>query len=149
MPRRGKRLGFEELSPNQTAYQLFRNLHAGDKVAITSRFITDPSIKPYIDAFAERGIQARVIDNQSPVEDFCFLMNAKKELVGMAESSFVLWAGYLGNPDKVRLYSINSAARRSSLFSERVFKYYNWTNPTLQAKVFFELYNAEDDTKSV
>jgi hypothetical protein len=142
MPKRGKKLGFEELSPNQTAYELFRNLHTGDKVAITSRFSTDPSLQPYVDALVERGIQVRVIANQSPVEDFCFMMHAKKELVGNAESSFVLWAGYLGNSAKVRLYSINSPARRTSIFADRVFKYYNWTNPKLQAKVFFELYDA-------
>jgi hypothetical protein len=142
MPRKGIKFGFEELGPNQTANDLFRNLQAGDKVAITSRFSEHPSLQPYVDAFQSRGVQVRVIANQTAVEDFCFLMHAKKELVGNAVSTFSIWAGFLGNASKVRLYSIDSEWTRAGLFADRVFKYYNWTHPKLRDKVFFELFHA-------
>ncbi len=146
MPRRFKELGFQELGPNETANELFRNLQAGDKLAMTSRFISHPSVQPYVDAFTARGIQVRLIQGQSGVEDFCFLLSAKKELVGIAESSFTSWAGYLGDAERVRLYSIDSPARRGnfSRFQHRVYSHFNWTNPKLTAKVFFELYQKDD-----
>ncbi len=133
--------GYDELDPNRTAQELFGHLGVGDKLAITSRFATDPSVQPYVDALTQRGIRVRVITDQSGVEDFCFMLHAKKELVGMAESKFALWAGYLGNATKVRLYSIDSPGRRKSpFFSHRVFIHYNWTHPSLKEKVYFELY---------
>jgi hypothetical protein len=146
MPEYFKEFGFEELSPNKTANELFRNLKAGDKIAITSRFISDPKVNAYVDALTSRGIQVRVIEGQTGVEDFCFLLSARKELVGFAESSYAAWAGYLGNANKVRLYSVDSPARRAdgSLFHHRVFYHFNWTNPKLQRRVFFELYGSED-----
>ncbi len=134
-------MGFDELDPNRTAHELFGHLQPGDKVAITTRYGSDPSIQPYVDALTNRSLHVRVIQDQTGVQDFCFLLRAKKELVGVAESTYTLWAGYLGNASKVRLYSIDSASRRkSSFFSHRVHVHYNWTNPTLQQKVYFELY---------
>jgi hypothetical protein len=145
MPRRGKKLGFEELSPNKTAFELFGNLQAGDKVAITSRYDTHPSVQPYVDALTRRGIKVRVITGQSGVEDLCFLMHAQKELVGIAESTYATWAAHLGNAQKVRLYSIDSPSRRINPgFSQRLFFHFNWTNPKLRRKVTFELYLAEE-----
>ncbi len=143
MPYNFKRYGFEELSPNKTADELFRDLKVGDRIAITSRFASDPVVQSYVDRLSLRGIQARVVEGQSGVEDFCFLMSAKKELVGCAESTFVAWAGYLGNADKVRLYSIDSPARRRR-HGNNVFTHFNWTNPQLKRKVVFELYSVED-----
>jgi hypothetical protein len=88
-----------------------------------------------------RGRRVRVI-KQTGVEDFCFLMHAEKELVGVAASTYALWAGYLCNASKVRLYSVDSPTRRTSrLFAHRLFVHYNWTNPRLKMKVFFELYS--------
>lgn len=137
--------GFEELSPNQTAHGLFRNLHPGDKVAITSRYNDHPSVQPYVDALIDRGIRVRVITGQTGVEDFCFLMHAQKELVGIAESTYATWAAHLGNAKRARFYSMDSQSRRRSpVFSERVFFHYNWTNPILKKKEYFELYQAEE-----
>lgn len=140
--RRAKKLGFQELDPNRTANELFRHLTPGAAIAITSRYSSDPSIQPYMDALTNRGFQVRVIQGQTGVQDFCFLLHAQTELIGVAESTFTLWAGYLGSASKVRLYSIDSATRRMSyFFSHRVYVHYNWTNPELQLKVHFELYS--------
>jgi hypothetical protein len=96
MPNRGKLLGFEELSPNKTAYELFAHLRPGDKIAITTRF-GGKHVEPYVSALNERGLNVRVVDGQSGTEDFCFLMSAQKELVGTSLSTFSRWAAYLGH----------------------------------------------------
>jgi hypothetical protein len=144
MPHHFKDLGFEELNPNRTANELFRNLKSGDKVAITSRFFSDPTVQTYVDALTSRGIQVRVIQGQTGVEDFCFLLSARKELVGCAVSTYAIWAGYLGNADKVRLYSLGTPARQpmGPRFRRRFFRHFNWTSSKLQEKVLFEWYPA-------
>ena len=38
MPKAYAKKGYQELSPYKIAYELFGNLQAGDKVAITGRF---------------------------------------------------------------------------------------------------------------
>lgn len=105
MPRVYKRLGFWEMGPNRTADDLFGHLKAGDKVAITSRF--EAGIQPYVEALQRRGIQARAVTGQTGVQDFCFLLNAKKELVGTRISTFFLYAAVLGNATLIRNYKVN------------------------------------------
>jgi hypothetical protein len=140
MPRKARLKGYEELSPNQTARELFGHLGRGDKVAITTRFGTSAA-RPYVEALERRGIQVRVVTNQTDTQDFCFLMQAQKEMVGLARSTFFLWAGFLGKCSRVRAYSVDSPDRRRAV--PKVFDHYNWTNPELQSRVFFELYKAD------
>lgn len=144
MPRRGYNLGFEELSANQTANELFRNLKQGDKVAIISRFADSPDVLPYVDALERRGIKVRVIIGQDGTQDFCFLMNAQKEMVGSALSTYFNWASILGNCTNVRAYSVDSPVRRKNEENRRrpVFVHYNFTNPALASRIAFELYQA-------
>jgi hypothetical protein len=139
MPRKARIRGYEELSPNQTARELFGHLGRGEKVAIVTRFDND-AVRLYVEALERRGIQVRVVAKQSDVQDFCFLMQAQKEMVGLARSTFFLWAGYLGNCS-VRAYSVDSPDRRIAV--KNVFDHYNWTNPKLQSRVLFELYKAD------
>lgn len=106
MPLLGAKLGFSELSPNKTAKELFQHLIPGSSVAITSRF-TDSRSNPYLEAFHARGIHARIIQGQSLEQDFCFLLSAQQEFVGISMSSFATWAAYLGNASSVRLYTLN------------------------------------------
>jgi hypothetical protein len=68
-------------------------------------------------------------------------MNAQKEMVGLARSTFFLWAGFLGNCSRVRAYSVDSPDRRQAV--PNVFDRYNWTHPELQSRVFFELFKAD------
>lgn len=81
MGRNTKKKGFKELSPNQTAADLFGHLKPGEKVAIVTRFSAKQA-KPYTDALEQRGLKVRVIEGQSGTEDFCFLMSAQKEIIG-------------------------------------------------------------------
>jgi hypothetical protein len=140
MPNRGKLKGFEELSPNKTAYELFAHLHPGDKVAITTRFGGE-HVEPYISAFKERGLNVRVIDGQSDTEDFCFLMSAQKELVGTSQSSFAIWAAFLGQMKHADLYFLLSPART---LANRHYHPFQWTHPNLKDRVFSSTYKSEE-----
>ena len=141
MPKRGYKLGFEELDANKTAEELFGHLEPGEKVAITTRFPSSPGLMPYLDAFKRRGIQARVINQTSGTEDFCFLMNAQKELVGIGKSTFFVWAAILGNCTNVRVYSVDSpAVRRRNM--GRPIVHYNFSHPEIASRIRFELYKA-------
>lgn len=138
MPRRGIALGFEELSPRKISEELLRNLTAGDRVAITSRFV-NKAVEDIVDSLSARGIRVRVVDGQSPEEDFCFLSKAEKELVGFAMSSYVRWAGILGNAALVRMYSVDSPATRR--ISQNLTMRY--ANPLL-SRIRYERYNSEE-----
>jgi hypothetical protein len=92
-------------------------LKKGDKVVITTRFYDDPILEEHVNALQSRGIQVRIVGRQNDktkerqgVEDFCFLLRAKKELVGSARSTFALWAAVLGQAENIRLYTIKSPA---------------------------------------
>jgi hypothetical protein len=104
---------FEETTPNQTAYVLFNHLKRGDKVAITSRFANDPVLQEHVAALENRGIHVRVIvgngtSQRRGIEDFCFLLGARKELVGNFRSTFAFWAALLGDAENIDLYTIKS-----------------------------------------
>ena len=147
MPNLGKRLGFEQLSPNKTAQELFGHLKEGGKVAITTRFGTD-FVQDYVGALRARGLQVRVISGQTDVQDFCFLMEAQKELVGLFQSTFVRWAAYLGrNITKARLYFINSPARRARLGEDSWYEDFNWTHPILKERMSLERYKSEEQDR--
>ena len=93
-------LGFEELSPNKVATELFRDSKQGDTITILSRF--GDAVEPYVKALDDQGFQARVISGQESEEDFCYLLSAQKELVGVNMSTFVRWAAFLGNSTRAR-----------------------------------------------
>jgi hypothetical protein len=50
-------------------------LTAGDKVAITSRFV-NKAVENIVNLLSARGIKVRVMNGQSPEEDFCFPLKA-------------------------------------------------------------------------
>jgi hypothetical protein len=139
MPKVGKQLGFEELSPNKTAFELFGHLKPGNKVAITTRF-GGKAVEPYVAALKGRGLQVRVIEGQSGTQDFCFLMSAQKELVGSSLSTFVMWAAYLGDMKRANLYRVMSpSSTPTSTASE-----FKWNHPDLKDRVFTKAYNSEE-----
>lgn len=141
--RRAYDMGFAELSPSKTATELFRNLQPGDRVQITTR-IFNQRARNYAEALAARGINATVITDQSAVEDFCFLKQAQKEVVGSARSTFVFWAALLGNARRARMYHVdnNGLRARHADFWERFS--YNFTHPDLRDRFSFELYRAKE-----
>lgn len=138
MPRRGKRKGFEELSPNKTASELFAHLQRGEKVAITTRFGGE-HVAPYVSALEQRGIDVRVISNQTGVQDFCFLLQSQKELLGTTMSTFAAWAAYLGDTKRVILYQVKGPNTRQGMPSS-----FNWTHPHLKDRVYLEVFKSEE-----
>lgn len=89
----------------------------GDKVVITTRFYDDPILQEHVNALQSRGIQVRIVGGglnntkeRQGIEDFCFLLHAKKELIGSTRSTFALWAAVLGQAENIMLYTIKSPA---------------------------------------
>jgi hypothetical protein len=140
---RAYEMGFQELSPKKTVDELFGHLQEGDQVKITTR-IVNQAARNYVQAFSDRGINASLITDQTGVQDFCLLKRASKELAGSARSTFVLWAALLGDATTVRLYHVDNwgLRKRHPDYWERFT--YSWTNPKLQARVKFELYQSEE-----
>ncbi|CAJ1942434.1 unnamed protein product [Cylindrotheca closterium] len=139
-------MGFAELSPQKTAKELFGHLKkeaTKAKVGITTR-IPNQVARDQVEALEQEGVQAYLVEDQSAVADFCFLKESKKELVGNARSTFVFWAGLLGDVPKVRLYHVDNwgLRNRHPNFYERFT--YNWTHPKLKERIEFELYQAEE-----
>jgi hypothetical protein len=100
--------GFHEADPQQAANDLLGHLMEGDKIAIVTRF-SGESAQSYVEAFEARGLKVRVVDGQDGPADFCFLMSARKEVVGLTRSSYFMWASYLGNATRVIAYSMASS----------------------------------------
>eukprot|EP00980_Cylindrotheca_fusiformis_P020435 scaffold7489_cov96-Cylindrotheca_fusiformis.AAC.2 len=141
MPREAIIKGFEELDPNMTARYLFANYTSGEKVAIVSRF--EQNTAKYERALKDiKGIKARYIKHQTGDQDFCFLLKAKKELIGVKDSTFALVAGYLGDAKRVRLYSFDTPERRAV---DRHYFAYSFENEKLRDRMIFENYNSTGD----
>jgi hypothetical protein len=156
-------MGFGELSPDKTARELFAHLFheqpgpscsdstvssssGGCRVAITSR-IRNQAARNYVISLerTRRIASARLVTNQTDVQDFCFLTKAQGALLGHARSTFVLWAALIGNASTVRLYNVDDwgiRKRHSDQFLDRFA--YNWSNPLLQDRIRFELYQSEE-----
>ena len=134
---------FAEISPKLTAEVLFGDLSDGTKVGVVSR-IPNQLARDQVEALLASGKQARFVEEQLDVEDFCFLKNTKNLLAGSARSTFAQWAGLLGTAKKVRLYHLENHGliSRHPNFWERFT--YNWTNPDLKNRVEFTLYKAEE-----
>eukprot|EP00957_Ditylum_brightwellii_P155782 11860076-Ditylum_brightwellii.AAC.1 len=146
MPQRGKELGFEELSANKTAKELFANHKPGEKVAIISRF--GDKVDEYIQALESiRGLKARYIEDQTGNEDFCFLVKAQKEIIKTTMSSFSWWAGVLGDAKKVRVYTVDSKETRGRGVVQWTQNVKNanisYSPPELEEKFSFEFYKAD------
>jgi hypothetical protein len=140
-----KELGFEELSPRRTAEELFSHLQPGEKVAITTRYYSEEANNSAVDEIVrrleERGLQVRVVKDQNPVEDFCFLKSAAKKLVGVQRSSFCKWAALLGNATISRLYVLDQTGLRRRHGYEIVLgRLRSWENRELKSRIRYELY---------
>jgi hypothetical protein len=136
MPRRALSLGYEELSPQQTAEELLGHLPVGSKVALVS-FYKDAS--SYVSALEQRGFFVRRIVSDanstisSTLHDFCFLLNTQHELIGLARSTFFAWAALLAahraalhGSLRVTAYSVDSLHRRRAMFNLRRQERLSW-----------------------
>jgi hypothetical protein len=139
MPTVGKRLDFEELSPNKTVNEILKHYHPGEKVAVLSRF---PSFgEKYVQRMIEAKLDARLIETPNGMQSFCFLLSGKAEFIGYSKSTFAIWAAYLGNATRVRLYNLRSPERGPGML------WYNFTNAEIQKRFSFEDYNSEEQDK--
>ena len=104
-----------------------------------------------VSALESRGLIARVVDNGGPMEDFCFLKEAKKEIVGMVMSTYVRTASILGNANMTRLYIVDSPLMRKAHKTDNIAdkfnftKYHHLTNPKLLSRIRFEVYTMEEN----
>jgi hypothetical protein len=135
-------MGFAELSPNKTAHEVFV-LANTTGVAITTRILNAAS-RAYVHALQTRGIPARLVNNQTGPQDFCFLASTQKELVVNVRSTFGIWAGLIGNATSLRWYHVDNYGLRNRHADFRQRLSYNWTHPELQRRVRFEWYQAEE-----
>lgn len=140
--RRAYEMGFSELSPRQVATEVFAQMQPGERVKITTRTFNQKA-RNYAEALQGRAINASVVTDQSDVQDFCFLKQAKKALVGSARSTFVMWAALLGDASTVRLYHVDNRGLRDRHpnFWERFT--HNFTHPRLRDRLSFELYRTD------
>eukprot|EP00980_Cylindrotheca_fusiformis_P015277 scaffold4247_cov66-Cylindrotheca_fusiformis.AAC.18 len=131
-------LGFGEMDPDMTAKYLFANYTSGEKAAIVSRY--QQKTGDYKKALKDtKGIEARYIENQTGVEDFCFLLKAKRELIAVKKSTFATLAAYLGDIKRARLYSFDTPERRAR---GRHYYTYSFKHQKLRDRIIFENYNA-------
>lgn len=162
MPHRAAKLGFEELSPKKIATELFSNLSSGDTVAIATRQIENDnenddvegsngrvsSLDMIVGNMTQRNVTTRLVTGQTGVQDFCFLMNAQRDLVGTMRSSFVRWAAYLGNNNTqavARLYTLDSPGLRSKRGASYIrSRNVTWKNDELRRRIRHELYVSEE-----
>lgn len=135
--------GYEELNPIRVAEALLGHLAAGSKVVIVSR--GEAYVDQYVKALRDRGLQVRTTPNDhSGVQDFCFLLQTERELVGTMRSTYTRWAALLGRAKRVQLYSMDSSSIRiaqgSDNFTEEI--HYRWTRPDLKAKVEYRVFKS-------
>lgn len=157
MPRRKiARAGpYLEASPSTLTNELFPYLKPGvDRVALVGptspgRFRGNASgalqvLYQHEKALKEhRGVETRIVLGKDDMEDFCFLIRTKKELIGLGTSTFLYWAAILGEAKRVRLYSIisddgNNSSRYHVGKNVSSRGTSNWTNPILQKRIQFE-----------
>jgi hypothetical protein len=117
-----------------------------DSIAILSRFPV--RAKNYLEMpMKEAGFRhVRFISTEKGQQSFCFLLSGQRDLVGYSQSTFAVWAAYLGNATTARLYSLKSP-ERVALFGDENFARYNHSNPTLKRKMSYELYNSEEQDR--
>lgn len=127
------------MDPTRVANQLMKHLPSGQKVAMTTRFNAkqEPLVELYLKTFKARGFQPRLIVNQTGIQDFCFLLNAQQELLGVAKSTYARWAAYLGRAKSVQLYAIDNVGSKE--FIETTMNY-PWTNPEIVQRIHWPIF---------
>ena len=113
-------------------------------MAITTR-IHDNATERCAIAFREKGINARIVSNQTGIEDYCFLTRSEKETIGGVVSTFSRWAMILSPAKSTTFYVSDKMiygqkTKRWDVdpgYSMEVYSY-NFTHPRMQSRVRFE-----------
>jgi len=148
MPRKGKKRGYEELSPIKVATELIdkKNNSSYRKVGLVGRL--PAVVQNYTQILLRYNIQARHIQDQNPMQDFCFLLSGTT-LLGYTMSTYAIMAAYWGNATTANLYSLKSPERIANDINNdnSYFVRYNFTNPILRKRIQFTLYNNEEQDR--
>jgi hypothetical protein len=148
-PRNYLERGYEELSPHQVANELLGHLSTGTRIAMVSRGY-DAHVQAYLDALQQRGLVVwQTHANHTRIQDFCFLLRAKRELVGTVRSTYTRWAVLLGQAQHAQLYSIDSAFTRNAHGNDTNFTaslHYPWKNSDLQSKIQYRVFSSGSET---
>jgi hypothetical protein len=116
------------------------HLPAGQKIAMTTRFANnEPMVQEYQTAMQQRGFQVRVVSNQTGVQDFCFLLRAQQELLGVAKSTYARWAAYLGDAERVQLYALDNVGSQEFIRQTMQFP---WTHSELKRRIHFPVFTS-------
>lgn len=134
--------GFEELELDRVVPLLMGHLQPGQKVAMTTRFANEPVVEEYVQAMRQHQLQVRVVTNQTGVQDFCFLLRAQQELLGVAKSTYARWAAYLGDAKRVQLYALNNPG--SQEFIEQTMRY-PWKNSELRQRIHYPVFPSKNN----
>ena len=113
------------------------HLPAGQKIAMTTRFANEPIVQDYQNAMQAQGFQVRIVANQTGVQDFCFLLKAQQELLGVAKSTYARWAAFLGDAERVQLYALDNVGSHEFIRSTMQFP---WTNPEIRRRIQFPVF---------
>jgi hypothetical protein len=117
------------------------HLQPGQKVATTTRFANEPLVQDSINELEKRELQVRLVVNQTGVQDFCFLLRAQQELIGVAKSTYARWAAYLGDSRRVQLYALDNPG--SQEFIQQTIKY-PWKHPEIQQRIRWPVFASID-----
>jgi len=154
--------GYEELNPHQVAHELLGHLPDGNttRIAIVSR--GQAYVDLYKAAMEARGWIVRTTpDDYTGVQDFCFLLQTQRELVGTMRSTYTRWAALLGQAKRVQLYSIDSPSTRKAHFGARGTSsgnnntheeeadfvstlHYPWKRLELQTKIVYRVFQSNE-----
>ena len=146
-----KQKGFQQLDKERIATEVLGHLQDGDKIALAGRALEKDAANNSTEAYGiVKSIQAknltvRFSPGESGMEDFCFLKNAKKELIGSSKSTFAQMAAYLAGPSlkMARLYQFvtDELANSPELTTlQRQVGQETWTHPELRSRIRFEEY---------
>jgi len=160
MPRRGRRKGFEEVSPQQWVQSFpilldnsnkstsnatnhstnYSTLQTPIPFVMTSRFDNAPA-REFLETieYHFQTNQTRLLVQPKGVHDFCVLHSAQHAVVGHARSTFLQWASFLGRARRVIWYSIDSIDTRRALGDDAI-RYYSWNHPHLKDRIHFVTY---------
>ena len=119
LPHKARHSHWHEANPKTMSTKILSNLtvNKGERVALVgpptaNRFKAlaaqgrKHAMAEHDEELQKHGVRTRVISSNNVLDDFCFLVNTKKQLIGARQSTFVTWASYIGNANQTQPYAI-------------------------------------------
>ena len=135
-----KKPWFDELSSNEIATNVLGHLKAGDKLAIVTA--NRKPTRGLIQAMRARNVTVRAVISKGDdfMADFFFMLSARRELIGRAESTFFMWAALFNRRvQRTNAYSYDNGYG----YKQRYFGDFphNIENAELKERMHFQLFN--------